>query len=101
MGWLDKDDNQFHSNAMVHQITISAETAQKLLRVKTLTGRDAENVLSDALETELQVLAQQALKSAVAEGITDADAGRFSTKTVAEIFAEGIARAAQKPVVTG
>lgn len=90
---LDSRDDTRHTHQMSEQIDINAETARKLHRVVALTGRSVQELLNDTLDAQLEALQLAALRSAVAEGIADADAGRFSDRAIADIFAEGIARA--------
>ena len=78
---------------MARRINIPDATAEQLARLQALTGQDADTVLDGALRARLAELETQALRTAVGRGIEEADAGIFSTRSVDEIFAQGIAQA--------
>ncbi|ASG19521.1 hypothetical protein [Nitrospirillum viridazoti] len=81
---------------MTQRIDIQDSTAERLARLQALTGQDIDTVLDAALAARLEQLEMEALRAAVKLGADEADAGLFSTRTVEEIFAEGIARARRR-----
>ncbi len=78
---------------MRRHIDILDATAQRLAQLQALTGEDADTVLDAALRARLAVVETDALRDAVRRGAEQADAGLFSTRSVDEIFAQGIAQA--------
>lgn len=73
--------------------TLTPEAEARLARLAELTGRPAAELLDQVLDDLLAEAEMEALRSAVRVGIEQADRGEFSTRSVAEIFAEGIAAA--------
>lgn len=70
-----------------------AESARAAAQPGELTGRPHAELLDDRLaEVEME-----ALRNAVHLGIEQADRGEFTTRSVAVIFAEGIAAAKALP----
>lgn len=66
-----------------------------MARLQALTGRSAVSILGSALDAELVRVEKEAIRAAVMEGAEAADAGKFTTLSVNEIFDIGIARAKQ------
>ncbi|MDZ5646638.1 MULTISPECIES: hypothetical protein [Nitrospirillum] len=80
---------------MTQRIDIQDSTAERLARLQALTGQDIDTVLDAALAARLEQLEMEAFRAAVQEGVRQADAGLFSTRSVEEIISRGIARARQ------
>lgn len=75
-------------------IDLDDHTARTLERLQALTGRPVASILDDALSAELARVEQEALRAIIQAGVDAADAGRFSTKTVEELFEVAVGRAA-------
>ncbi|MDE1149176.1 MAG: hypothetical protein PW843_21645 [Azospirillaceae bacterium] len=93
---MDKRRSRPHIFAMTQRIDIQDSTAERLAQLQTLTGQDIDTVLDAALAARLEQLEMEAFRAAVKLGADEADAGLFSTRTVEEIVANGIALAKQR-----
>ncbi|KJV10614.1 hypothetical protein VZ95_03705 [Elstera litoralis] len=80
---------------MTHRIDIQDATAERLARLQALTGQDVDSVLNAALQAQLIELEDRALRAAVQCGVDEANAGIFSSRSLDEIFAQGIEQARQ------
>ena len=80
---------------MTQRIDIQDSTAERLARLQALTGQDADSVLNAALQAQLIELEAGALRAAVQSGVDEADADIFSSRSIDEIFAQGILQARQ------
>lgn len=77
--------------------TLTPKAEKRLARLSWLTGRPPAALLEEMLDDRLAAAEMEALRGAVRVGIDQADRGEFTTRTVAEIFAAGIAAAKAKP----
>ncbi len=80
---------------MTYRIDIQEATAERLARLQALTGQDVDGVLNAALHAQLIKLETGALRAVVQCGADEADAGIFSSRSLDEIFAQGILQARQ------
>jgi predicted transcriptional regulator len=82
---------------MTQSIHISEHAAQQLVQLQAMTGQTAEQIIDRALEEQLAAQEMELLRAAVKLGADQADRGEFSTRTVKELIAEGIALAKNLP----